>query len=189
MTTFKVILVLLSLIIFQKAESQTTCITAEEKRLYKLINEYRQEKGLEKITLSVSLTIVAQTHVKDLEENNPDKGNCNLHSWSDKGKGKWKGCCYTDDHKKATCMWDKPKELTNYQDYGFEISCQGLDADKALSALNMWKSSSAHNAVIINEGIWKTSEWKAVGVGIYGDYAVVWFGKETDEAGTPADCK
>lgn len=186
MNSIKVILVFLSLLSINKANSQTSCITKEEKRLYDLISQYRQEKGLKKIPLSVSLTIVAQAHVKDLQNNNPDKDNCNLHSWSNKGK--WKSCCYTDDHAKATCMWDKPKELTKYQGYGFEIACQGLDSDKALSALNMWKSSDAHNAVILNEGMWNNSTWNSIGIGIYGDYAVVWFGKEIDPEGKPLDC-
>ena len=187
MKYLRALIIILAFSILNKAESQNTCISKEEKRLYDLINEYRAENGLGKIPLSLSLTIVAQAHVKDLQDNKPEGGACNLHSWSNKGK--WKACCYTDDHAKASCMWDKPKELTKYQSYGFEISCQGLETDKALSAINMWKSSSAHNAVIINEGIWKTSEWKAIGIGIYGDYAVVWFGKETDSEGSQENCK
>ncbi|MEA3497116.1 MAG: CAP domain-containing protein, partial [Bacteroidota bacterium] len=67
-------------------------LTEEELKLYNLIIEYRQEKKLPPIPLSPSLTIVAQTHVKDLADNNPDKGRCNTHSWSDKGK--WTSCCY-----------------------------------------------------------------------------------------------
>ena len=187
MPSIKTILLLIACLLINKVYSQNTCITKEEKRLYDLINEYRKENGLEKIPLSVSLTIVAQAHVKDLQDNQPVKGDCNLHSWS--GKGKWKSCCYTDDHAKATCMWNKPSELTNYKGYGFEIACQGFDSDKALSAINMWKDSSPHNAVILNSCQWKTTEWKAIGIGIYGDYAVIWFGKEEDADGEPSVCK
>ncbi len=39
-----------------------------------------------------------------------------------------------------------------------------------------------HNAVIINDGMWSRS-WKAIGIGIYGNYAVVWFGNEEDPVG------
>jgi hypothetical protein len=47
-------------------------------------------------------------------------------------------------------------------------------------ALNGWKTSSAHNAVIINEGKWGAAHWQAIGVGMYKGYACVWFGRETD---------
>jgi len=187
MLNFRIVITVLLFLSISNVYSQKTCITSEEKRLYDLVNEYRKENGLKKIPMSISLTIVAQAHVKDLQNSNPDKGNCNLHSWS--GNGKWKSCCYTDDHAKATCMWNKPSELTNYTGYGFEIACQGLDEDKALSALSLWKTSSAHNAVIINEGMWKDSDWKAVGIGIFGDYAVIWFGREADADGEPSVCK
>ena len=34
---------------------------------------------------------------------------------------------------------------------------------------------------MINLGIWKNRTWNAVGVGIYKNYAVVWFGEESDK--------
>ena len=45
---------------------------------------------------------------------------------------------------------------------------------------NNWKGSSAHNAVIVNQGIWHDSNWQAIGVGMYKGYACVWFGNEKD---------
>lgn len=154
-------------------------LSVEEMKLYKLIMKYRQEKGLPPIPLSKSLTIVAQTHVKDLLENHPDKGNCNMHSWS--SKGKWEACCYTDDHAKASSMWKKPRELTSYQGNGYEIASGG--ASGAEDALNLWKDSKSHNDVIINKGTWK-AKWQAIGIGINNGYAVVWFGNEPDTAKT-----
>ena len=57
------------------------CLSSEEKKLYNLIVEYRKVKGLESIPLSSKLTMVAQTHAKDLSENHkPFDGECNLHS-------------------------------------------------------------------------------------------------------------
>ena len=47
-----------------------------------VINRYRQEQGLPAIPISVSLTLVAEAHVKDLQAANPVTGSCNLHSWS-----------------------------------------------------------------------------------------------------------
>ena len=141
--------------------------------------EYRYSKGLTKIPLSKSLTFVAQTHVKDLVNNKPDVGNCNMHSWSNKGN--WTPCCYTDDHARAKCMWNKPSELTSYKGNGYEIAHWNSGTATAEGALSGWKRSSGHNAVIINQGVWDSHPWKAIGIGIYKGFAVVWFGEERDE--------
>lgn len=155
-------------------------LSAEELKLYNLITEYRKDKGLPKISLSKSLTFVAQTHVKDLQTKGLVNETCNLHSWS--SNGSWTSCCYTSDHAKALCMWGKPRELTSYKGDGYEISygSYGMSAS-AEDALNSWKGSSGHNAVIINQGIWSDNYWKAIGIGISNGYAVVWFGTELDK--------
>lgn len=164
---------------------QNTGLTDEETKLYNLIMEYRKEKGLPSIPLSKSLTFVAQTHVKDLQNNKPDQGECNAHSWS--SKGKWTSCCYTPDHKNAECMWNKPRELTSYTGNGFEIACGSSDSRyssfvmTAEYALQSWKKSQGHNTVIVNMGIWKDYSWNAIGIGIYKGFAVVWFGVEEDK--------
>ena len=154
-------------------------LTSEETKLYNLIMGYRKQKGLPNIPVSKSLTFVAQTHAKDLADNKPNTGKCNLHSWSNKGK--WTSCCYTGDHAQAKCMWNKPRELTSYKGDGYEISYWHSSSAKAQEALNTWKKSSGHNAVIVNEGSWKKIKWNAIGIGIYKGYAVVWFGKEPDK--------
>lgn len=143
-----------------------------------MINQYRKDWGLAEIPLSVSLTKVAELHVKDLADNQPVKGSCNLHSWSDKGS--WTSCCYTDDHAQAACMWNKPRELTTYPGDGYEIAAWSSIDITAEEALSLWKESSGHNNVILNKGTWSNTEWKAMGVAIYKGYAAVWFGKETD---------
>jgi hypothetical protein len=153
-------------------------LSTEEQKLYHLIMEYRKENNLSEIPLSKSLTFVAQTHVNDLQNNQPEKGNCNMHSWSNKGD--WSACCYTSDHAQAKCMWNKPKELTSYTGNGFEIASWRSTGISALNALIGWKKSPGHNEVILNKSIWKNSTWKAVGIGIYGNYAVVWFGDVVD---------
>lgn len=169
------------------------CLTENEMRLYKLIMEYRKEKGLPSIPLSTSLSFVAQTHARDIIKNKPNNDNCNMHSWS--SNGNWSSCCYTRDHKQAECMWKKPMELTNYKGYGYEISFSvytSADATytaTAEEALRGWKSSQGHNQVIINESIWKDSPWKSIGIGIYQGYACVWFGREADAEQTPVVCK
>lgn len=149
--------------------------SSQEKKLYELIMAYRKQMGLSEIPLSKSLTLVARTHVKDLGNNNPNRGSCNLHSWSDKGI--WKPVCYTSDHAQASLMWSKPRELTSYQGNGYEIAAQGVSS--AEIALNLWKKNANHEAVLMNRGVW-SEKWQAIGIGMYKNYAVVWFGKEKD---------
>lgn len=156
------------------------CLSAEERKLYDLMMAYRKSKGLAPIALSAKLTLVAQTHARDLADNYDfDPGNkCNPHSWS--GKGKWSRCCYTSDHKQAQCMWDKPMEIAGYASPGYEIAYYSSAGASAEEGLEGWKKSPAHNPLIINEGIWKKADWKGIGIGIYKQYGVVWFGELAD---------
>lgn len=158
-------------------------VSLEEWEIYQQINEYRAEKGLAPVPLSGSLTYVAQTHVCDLVENKAASGRCNLHSWS--SKGSWSPCCYTGDHKRAECMWNKAKELTNYPGVAYEIAYwtnEPLDPKAfATKALMKWRESLEHNSVIINSREWRQLDWKAMGVGYYKGYMVVWFGAEPDD--------
>jgi hypothetical protein len=167
------------------------CLTQTELDLYKLINEYRAQKGLPEVKLSASLCFVARTHAKDQTENFKDGNRCNMHSWSKNAA--WSSCCYTPDHKKAKCMWDKPRELTNYQADGFEISFYSsfpYSTPEAFAGdiLNGWKKSPGHNDVIMNKNIWKSMKWQSIGIGIYGEYVNVWFGATEDSAGEPLQC-
>lgn len=183
-------LICLSFTSSDRQQSGDVRLSEEELKLYNLIMEYREEKGLSHIPLSSSLTYVAQQHCRDLADNKPDrKEKCNPHSWSNKGE--WKGCCYTVDHKNAECMWEKPGEMTNYTTEGYEIAAGSSDPEfddyvmTAAYAVEGWKKSKHHNNVMINKGIWKDSEWKAIGIGIYKGFATVWFGTSVDEAGKP----
>ncbi|MCA4893570.1 MAG: CAP domain-containing protein [Cytophagales bacterium] len=164
--------------------SSQTCLSGEEKKLYDLTMAYRKTKKLPSIPLSAKLTQVAQAHVRDLMKNYKDTGKCNYHSWSEKGD--WSPCCYTDDHAQAACMWNKPKEIAGYERSGFEIAYWSSAGANAKEALTGWQGSSGHNAVIVNSGIWKDMNWKAIGIGLDGEYGVVWFGAEEDNqvAGT-----
>lgn len=155
--------------------------------LASVINEYRVAMGLSAIPLSKSLTMVAEAHVQDLQQNDPTGGVCNGHSWSDKGN--WTPCCYTADHAQAKCMWDKPKEMTNgvYTSEGFEIAAgsSGYWGMTPEGALTLWKSSQPHHDVILNRGIWASYEWKAMGAAYSDSWAVVWFGRLADPLGPP----
>lgn len=172
----KCLLIIVSLFILSDIFSQV--LTPQEKELYNLISEYRKSNNLPDIPVSKSLTVVAQTHVKDLEINKPVSEKCTLHSWS--SKGEWKAVCYTGDRKSAEGMWNKPRELTSYKADGYEIAFYSSSGVKVEDALNSWKKSKNHNDVILNKEMWERSNWKSVGVGVYGKYAVIWFGVEPD---------
>ena len=170
-------------------DESEVCLSEQEAKLYTLINDYRADKKLKAIPFSSKLTKVAQAHAKDLMANydiNSSK-RCNPHSWSKKGA--WSSCCYTNDHKRAQCMWDKPKEIAGYESPGYEIAYYSSAGATAEEGLKGWKKSPSHNPLLINTGIWKEIDWQAVGVGIYGEYGVVWFGQKADEENNFKICK
>lgn len=165
-------------------------LSEDEMELATLINEYRVESGLEPFRISKSMTKVARSHVNDSNLHGPerfqdDRGqDCNLHSWSKNGD--WTPVCYTSDHYYSEKMWDKPDEITGgvYTGSGFEISTGIFSDDYILTpktAINGWKSSPAHNDVLIGVGYW--SNLSVMGVSVNGSYAHVWFGVEQDPAG------
>lgn len=167
------------------------CLSANEVDLAVLINSYRVSKNLPQIPLSKSLSKVAKLHVEDLESQRPHApASCNLHSWST-GSAQWTGMCYTRDHKQASKMWSKPREITNglYHDIGFEIAYYRSLGATPGGALDGWKSSSTHWDVIEERGrYWTNRRWPAMGIGMRGSYAVVWFGSLSDPAGEIEKC-
>jgi hypothetical protein len=145
--------------------------------LYSLIMAHRAEQGKPDIALSKSLTYVAQLHVRDLSANKVSPP-YTLHSWSKNGP--WEGVRYTANHRHARLMWNKPKELTNYPGDGFEITFAKKGGASAKAAFDSWKSQKSVEAIMVNSGNWETIHWRAIGVGIHGDYAVIWFGDRED---------
>ncbi len=171
------------------------CLSAEEVKLVLLINRYRNDNGLPSVPVTASLTQVAQWHVIDLHENAPNTGSdhgyaCNMHSWSDAGPSLWSAVCYTEDHQYADGMWDKPREITEsvYIGNGFENAYRSSAGATAEGAFTGWKNSSGHNAVILELGDWSGQEFPAMGVGIYENYAVLWFGDAVDPRGAITAC-
>jgi uncharacterized protein YkwD len=175
------ILILLFDLIDAKSPTDEICLSAEEQKLYKMIMVYRKSKKLDPIPLSAKMTKVAQTHARDLSHNYTFdvKNRCNPHSWSKKGK--WTACCYTNDHKEASCMWNKPKELTGYAGNGYEIAYYSSGGANAQEGLDGWKLSPGHNPLLINSGIWADMKWQAIGIAIYKEYGLVWFGDAADQ--------
>ena len=86
-------------------------------------------------------------------------------------------------------MWNKPREITEnlYTGIGFEI---GVSIGAPAAALELWKNNPAYNKVILNLDIWASQNpWPAVGIGMFGDYAVLWFGEVADPAGSIEICE
>lgn len=139
-------------------------LTTEEFALYKLIMDYRAENGLKAIQLSDALTVTAGRHATDMRANIWQERvelpeGANLHSWSD--------APYYSDHRDPEVMWDAPHRLgTGFKGNGFEIAVELSGITSVSAALAGWKASAAHNAVILNLGIWESWDWDSIGVGI-----------------------
>ena len=147
------------------------------------VNAYRQHRGLAPIPVSLRLTQVAAAHVADLEAHYRRGTSCNMHSWS--ANGSWTPCCYTPDHARKECMWNKPSEITGgaYSATGYEIVAYYSDPITPERALQIWQQSDGHHIMILNRGQWYDNTWRAMGAAIGTHYAVVWFGEQADRAG------
>jgi hypothetical protein len=162
------------------------CITVEEDSLLRMLNTFRQSQGLQPLAPSKSLCYVAHVHALDLYYYHPDRRPCSLHSWSEGGR--WTACCYSDKDPKYGCMWNKPKELTNYKGKGYELAFMENDTVGPQEPYNMWTTHEVTSDILLNRGRWKTKSWKAIGVALYRGYALLWFGEEADAAGSPEHC-
>ena len=79
-------------------------------------------------------------------------------------------------------MWNKPKEIAAYESPGYEIAYYSSAGATANEGLEGWKRSPSHNPLIINSGMWSKVNWKAVGIGFYEEYGIVWFGEAEDSS-------
>jgi len=188
------LLILLLFLLAQKSvfaqnerDFKNFCISPKEKAFADWINYLRKEYGKEKLPLSLSLSYVARTHITDLEQNHPDTSICNLSSWSNKGN--WKPCCYNPYVVRRNCMWDKPKELTNYVYRGYELVAFFQDILKQDSLIALWGNSQDVLDMILTRAEWGKKSWRTMGVAINDHYVSVWFGQRADKAGQPKICK
>ena len=171
----------------KKVPPKDVCLTHRERLLAGLINDIRKDYGKSKLPLSISLTYVAKTHIKDLKENHPDTSICNLSSWSDRGK--WTPCCYNPYVVKHDCMWKKPKELTTYPYRGYEMAVWFQDTVSVDSLASLWAEQQEILDMILTRGNWEQKKWRTFGVAMDEHYVSVWFGQRADKAGKPAYCK
>lgn len=138
-----------------------------EKQLLKIINDYRAANKLPAVQTSDALNTVANRHLIDL--------NVNLkrltHGWSN---------CPYDIKNEATwgCVLNAPKMLgVKYDGNGYENLYRNLNSEASPPlALEAWKKSEMHNALILNLGIFKDLNWDGIGIAISGGYAAIWVG-------------
>jgi len=170
----------------QKGVPDGYCLTDDEHRLAGLISAHRKAGGLKEIPLSASLCHVARTHVIDLYTNHPDTGICSLNSWSDKGG--WMACCHNKYIPKEACIRNKPSELTNYTGEGYELAySEAFDASPD-TVFRFWRKIDEANDFLLNKKVWEKKSWRAMGVGMYKNYAVIWMGQRSDPLPAPVRC-
>jgi len=151
----------------------------EALELIDLINTWRRDHDEKKVALSPSLCRVAEAHVTDLVDNQPNQGNCSQFSWSDAGD--WTPCCYDLSAPDGTCIWNKPMEITGYPVNGYEaISTDGDEENTPSEAFGALTGNEDIADQMLEQGDWSRRSWKAIGAAIHGPYASVWFGEERD---------
>lgn len=173
-------------------EEPGTCLTDQEAELVSLLNKVREEHQRAPVRVKESLYKVAKWHVIDLSTNAPHESRtdergmpCNIHSWSDKGKemgkdkGGWNPLCYTADHKQALGMWKKPREISDHRSNGYENIYWTSAILSPAMATNYWTSRNDELDMIIERNSWAKHPWRTMGVGIYGNYAAVWFSEKS----------
>jgi uncharacterized protein YkwD len=170
------------------------CLNAEEAALVQLVNNFRVQNGKAALPVTRWLSTTAQWHVWD-RINNPSAvgGVCNTHSWSNNPPHgvTWTGMCYTSDHAQAAQMWAKPRQISAnaYGGNGYENAADSGIPMTAAQALAQWQSSPGHLNVILNQGAWAGVTFRGIGVGILGNYAVLWFGDAVDPGGPMSTCQ
>ncbi len=147
-------------------------INPTEKELFRIINEYRAQNKLPPVALSEPLSFVANRRLLDLTINVKYL----THGWSN---------CPYDIKNQSTwnCVFDSPRRLNaGYLGQGFENLYRNLGGGATpVLALEAWKKSPTHNNLILNLDIWKDMKFDALGVGISGNYAAIWFGSSGGE--------
>lgn len=172
--------------ICQKTLPNDFCIDRIESNLFENINLLRMDYGMPELQLSASLSYVAELHVNDLQNNNPDTSICNLSSWSDQGE--WTPCCYTKYLYNPDCMWDKPKELTPFNYRGYELVTFFEEDFNTDSIINLWSDSKETLDMILTRANYANKKWICAGIGISENYIALWFGQRRDKLKKPDIC-
>lgn len=146
-------------------------LSPDERELIRLVNEYRQQNRLPPVPTSDALGAVANRHLLDITQNIGKL----THGWSN--------CPYELSNPSTwNCMMAAPVRLrTAYSGNGYENLYHNLYAAATpAAALDAWKKSQFHNALILNLETWKSTRFDAFGVAISGGWAAMWFGSPSD---------
>lgn len=186
MRSLFITVVFVSIALTVLSQEQEVCLTENEIALANSINQFRQENDLEPVTLSQSLSYVADVHSKDLYFNFDPYGACGLYFWSDEGR--WEPCCPAGDEKDLECIYDKPNELTGYRSKGYEaVFYQSSGITSEVAYEHFKRDSSAMN-LALETGRYDDKKWNAMGVSVFEGFASIWFGELIDEQGEPLLC-
>ena len=79
-------------------------------------------------------------------------------------------------------MWSKPQEIADYPSAGYEIAYYSSAGATAKEGLDGWKVSPGHNPLLVNSDIWSKVKWNAIGIALYKEYGLVWFGELNDDS-------
>lgn len=153
--------------LFSEKSCAGDAVAKEELELVRIINDYRQANDLPALSLSEPLSIVANRRLIDLKLNVKKL----THSWSN--------CVYDiKDEATWTCVLDAPQKIgVNYRGKGYENLFRNLYAPATPAlALEAWKKSPLHNALILNSNVFEKLNFDGIGVALDGQYAAIWIG-------------
>ncbi|KAI9293453.1 hypothetical protein K502DRAFT_366709 [Neoconidiobolus thromboides FSU 785] len=138
--------------------------------LIEKINTLRIEHSLSPLTTSSKLTQTASAHVKNLNQNPSIPP----------GSLDWGGELLCSVSTSYNCTWNKPLELANYENKGYEITFDGSLGVEAL--FNEWKEEV--NPIfnfLLNREAYSGNQWKVIGVAKEENYGSLWMGEISDE--------
>jgi len=153
--------------LFSEKSCAGDTLDAREKELFQLINEYRAQSRLPALVLSDALSVVANRHLLDL--------NINVKAFTHG----WSNCPYDIKNEKTwDCVLKAPKMLgVRYDGNGYENLYRNLGAAATPPlALEAWKKSELHNALILNANIFKNLKYDGIGIAMSSNYAAIWVG-------------
>lgn len=161
---------------------QVAALVDESVETCNFVNAWRQSNNLPAVQISTVMTLVADAHVKNLDEYYTFDRNCNTHSWLEDTRNiepglSWTSCCYTSDQSQAFCMHVKGQELSTdlipYTGRSFENSAAGSFLTPQ-SVVELWKSSPGHNALLLSNNM------QICGAAQKGIYFTLWMGDSSD---------
>lgn len=128
--------------VFAARDADATSYDAEELRVLRMINDYRQDNGLEPLLLSDTLSVASERHSEDMGERGFFAHNTASSSYYPAG----------------TAPWNRMEaEGYNYNTYKGENIAAGYET--AEEAFQAWRNSPSHNAAMLD------GNYRVVGVG------------------------